>query len=341
MRKVKIAQIGIGHDHALGIYPSICSLTEQFEVVGFAVPEEEKGRFDALYRNPAYQNTPELTVEAILNDPTIEAVTIETEEVLLPKYACLAAEKGKHIHMDKPGGIQPADFDRLVRQAKANGCVFHLGYMYRYNPYVQELMAQIEAGELGEIFSVETHMDIMHGPEKRQWLAQFPGGMLFFLGCHLIDLIFRIQGMPENILPLNTSTGLEGVTAEDYGMAVFTYKNGVSFAKTCARELGGFYRRQLVVTGEKKSVEIKPLEIFAADGLYATRAEYDRTDRGVPSETSRSAPYDRYNAMMEAFAAMVRGEKQNPYTYEYEWTLYRILLRACGVDIDYKAKFEE
>ena len=41
--------------------------------------------------------------------------------------------------------------------------------------------------------------------------------------------------------------------------------------------------------------------------------------------------------MLAAFAAMVRGEKQNPWSYEYEWKLYRTVLAACGVDIDYKS----
>jgi hypothetical protein len=40
--------------------------------------------------------------------------------------------------------------------------------------------------------------------------------------------------------------------------------------------------------------------------------------------------------MMRSFAQMVLGEKENPWSYEYELQLYRIVLAACGVDIDYK-----
>ena len=341
MRKIKIAQIGIGHDHANGIYPGILALPDLFEVVGFAVPPEEKGRFPEKYAGKWYQTTREMTVEEILNDPTIEAVTVETEEVLLSKYALLAFEHGKHIHMDKPGGIVPEDFKKMLQTAKAKGLVFHQGYMYRYNPYVIEIMEQIKNGEFGQIFSVETHMDCTHTPEKRQWLDQFPGGMLFFLGCHLIDLIVQICGVPENIIPLSCCTGLEGVTAQDYGMAVLQYKNGVSFAKTCARELGGYNRRQLVITGEKKSVELKPFEMFGEKNLYTDRVEYTDLETsiknwGYKGTASHSPEYDRYEAMMSGFAAMVRGEKENPWTYDYEWQLYRILLRCCGVEIDYK-----
>ncbi len=41
-----------------------------------------------------------MTVEEILNNPEIEAVAIETEEIYLTKYVQMAAEHGKHIHME-------------------------------------------------------------------------------------------------------------------------------------------------------------------------------------------------------------------------------------------------
>ena len=66
--------------------------------------------------------------------------------------------------------------------------------------------------------------------------------------------------MPKRIIPLNKSTGLDGLDSTDFGMAVFEYENGVSFVKTNDIERGGFLRRQLVVIGTKGTVEVKPLE---------------------------------------------------------------------------------
>ena len=63
-------------------------------------------------------------------------------------------------------------------------------------------------------------MNCLHTVEKRNWLGNYPGGMLYFLGCHLIDLIYAIQGEPEEILPMSMPSGLDGVTADDFGMVV-------------------------------------------------------------------------------------------------------------------------
>ena len=105
--------------------------------------------------------------------------------------------------------------------------------------------------------------------------------------------------MPDEILPFNRCSGVEGVTSTDFGMALFTYPNGISFAKTSAVEIGGFARRQLVVSGTKGTVELKPLEMLASDGQFTTSTEYTNlswTNRGV---SCNSAIHDRYDSMME------------------------------------------
>jgi predicted dehydrogenase len=136
-------------------------------------------------------------VEEILNDPEIEAVAVETEEIYLTKYARMVANAGKHLHMEKPGGIDIAEFEALIEALRSKNLTFSTGYMYRFNPKIKQAIAKVQRGELGEIYSVEAHMDCKHTVKTRQWLGTFPGGMMFFLGCHLIDLIYRIQGEPE------------------------------------------------------------------------------------------------------------------------------------------------
>lgn len=333
MRKIKVAQIGTSvNSHGNCIIQSFKKQNDIFEIVGYALPENEREKFPHAMHN--FEGLREMTVEEILKDPEIEAVSVETEEIYLTKYALMAANAGKHIHMEKPGGTSLADFEKLIATVRKNKTVFHTGYMYRYNPFVMELFEQIEKGELGDIISVEAQMNCTHPKETRQWLENFPGGMMFFLGCHLVDLIYRIQGEPERIIPLSRSTGFDGVTSCDYGMAVFEYKNGVSFAKTSAWEKGGFERRQLVVTGTKATVELHPLELLDREngGQWTGRTFRNSEDWHNYSKMVRSESHDRYDSMMASFAAMVRGEKENPYTYDYELNLFKTVLKACGVN---------
>jgi hypothetical protein len=44
-----------------------------------------------------------------------------------------------------------------------------------------------------------------------------------------------------------------------------------------------------------------------------------------------SIPFQRYEDMLLSFADMVRGEKENPYTLDYELELFKTILKCCGV----------
>ncbi|MBO5755064.1 MAG: Gfo/Idh/MocA family oxidoreductase [Clostridia bacterium] len=335
MKKIKIAQIGTSQNsHGNDIWATLLKQSDIFEVVGFALPENERVKFPN--RVKAFDGFREMTVEDILSDPEIEAVAVETEEIYLTKYAMMVVKAGKHLHMEKPGGREVEDFEELIRLLKEKRLVFSTGYMYRFNPTIRAAIEKVDRGDLGKISAVEAHMDCHHPKEVREWLSTFPGGMMFFLGCHLIDLIYRIQGEPEAIIPLNCSTGFDGLDSKDYGMVVLKYENGLSFAKTSAAEHGGFLRRQLVICGEKGSIEIKPIEAFCANGLYTVKGEYYgaecNNDWGKAWKTEKSEDFDRYDGMMRNFAELVRG-KENPYSYDYELNLYKLIMRACGKEM--------
>ena len=89
-------------------------------------------------------------------------------------------------------------------------------------------------------------------------------------------------------------------------------------------------RRQLVICGTKGTIEIKPLEVSAEGGLYTVVNENYNTDWHKEGTVTQSEIYDRYNAMVKNFADIVRGEKENPYSYDYELNLYRLIQKACG-----------
>jgi len=327
MKKIKIAQIGTSaYSHGSQIFASLKKQSEIFDVVGFAFPENEIKKFpDRMW---AFDGMREMTVDQILSDPEIEAVSIETEEIYLTKYALAAAEHKKHIHMEKPGGIDLDKFERVIETAKRNKTVFHTGYMYRYNPAVKELIKKCREGVLGEIVSIEAQMNWCHPIIDRQWLKNFPGGIMFFLGGHLVDFVLQIMGMPDRVAPFNACTGKDGITSEDFGMAVLCYEKGNSIVKTAANEIGG--RRFLVVSGTRGTAIIDPVEGGGSES--ALKAKMIETLTGASPEKNEwtTDEFDRYDSMLESFGKMVRGEIENPYSYEYELNLYKTLLKCCG-----------
>jgi predicted dehydrogenase len=332
MARIKAVQIGVGHDHAYAVVQTLTQRNDIFDYVGYVVVDGEEEVYQQ--RKDLYKNVKRLTLEEAFAIDGLQAAFIETEDYNLTKYALLAAQRGLALQMDKPGGQDHAEFEQLVDYCQEKGIIFHTGYMYRYNPAVQYVLSKVHAGEFGKVYYVEVEMSSLQTKEKREWLKAYKGGMMNFLGCHLIDLLLQIQGVPQKMIPFNRSSGQDGVTAEDCAFAVFEYENGVSFIKTTAIESGGFMRRQLLICCEKATIELNPMEVFVgnkmATDVYITDADNARrwSYRG---DKQTFGPFDRYENMYVEFADILLGKKENPYSYEYEKLLHKTLMQACGI----------
>ena len=320
MKRIKVAQIGNEHDHAYWNFLAMRNHPEIFDIAGMVLTSEKDAG--------VYSCVPILSLDEVLAKDDLDAVIIESGKENEVVHAQLFADRGIPVFLDKPGSADIPRFETFIRTMEKKNLPFGLGYMYRFNPVVTEALAICKRGELGEIFSVEAQMSIELDGQKREWLGRYKGGMLYYLGCHLTDLVCQFQGFPERILPLSGSTYSDGIDTEDFGFAVFQYKNGASFVKTCASEVNGFDRRQLVVCGTKGTIEIRPLEkIISGDEM---KAQAKITLLGEKSKIMETGQYNRYFPMLEQFAAQVRGEAGLVMPYEYELTLLKTIVRACG-----------
>lgn len=325
MKKLKVVQIGTGHAHASAPISSL-KKRRDIDFLGYVKIKDDKETFDGI---------PELDYDEVLKIKDLDAVFIETEDRYLNEYAYEFVKRGIAVQMDKPGGQDKSSFDALFDLAKEKKVPLHLGYMYRYNPAINKAIEMVKNGELGEIYYVEAQMNCFHKASSReQWLKGYSGGMMNFLGCHLVDLILRIQGVPDEIIPCNSSSG-NGLT--DMGFAVFKYGDKASFIKSTAVESSGFMRRNIVVCGQKGTIEITPTEYYPEGSgtvqtdMYVSLIEDKGKDWNYRPQKKVYVIPDRYDDMYDEFFRIVRGEIENPYTYEYEKTLHDVLLRACGI----------
>ena len=339
-KKLRVGHIGTKHDHSRDIISCLAKFPDDFEIVG-VVEEDEKWRALVQPTEP-YCHYPFLSEEQLLN-AGCDFVVCEGFEYDLPFAALRCVENGIPVHIDKPAGRDIDVFEKVLRTAKAKNLPVQLGYMYRYNPAVADCFELVKSGALGEIHSVTALMSSDHAPEKRQWLDRFgEGGIMFFLGCHMVDMVCMMCGEPEEVIPFNTASLNDGIDSKDLGFAVFKYPHGVSFVKSSASEVNGFERRQVVVNGTKGSFHIQPIEdrtggpqVEECSHVHISFVE-DGVEEpwGPAGKDVVFGPFGRYTEMMTDFAAVVRGEKKISFDYDYELMVQRTLLKACGCSID-------
>ena len=346
MKRIKIAQIGVGHDHAGQMFNTLRNMSDVFDVVGYAIPEDDvtDNEWELVHlenQSRMYQGARQYTVEEILSMPDLDAVAIETFDLLLVKYAKMAAERGLNVHMDKAPGESAEEYESLLSIIKQKKLAFSIGYMYRFNPFVKQIFQMNKNGEFGKIHSVDAEMSCFFVKGKRDWLCNFQGGMMQYLGCHLIDLVVRLIGVPEEIIPTNVSTRYQGTQGKDCSLAVLRYPNGVSTVKSEMGDYGGFFRRHIVVNGEKQTVQISPIETNGVSAKFknpntSIMKTYKIDSWGDKGESVTSEVFDRYEELLLTFAKMIRGEKGYTVDLETEAIVHRCLLAACGIPCDYK-----
>lgn len=327
MKRIRIGQIGIGHNHGGAKMATVRKFPELFDVVGYAEENEEwiKKRAD----KPCYEGLRRYSVDELIDK--CDAIMLESDVWDLDKYARLCVDRGKHIHMDKPAGIL-SEFGEVLATAKEKGLVVQMAYMYRYNPAVLECFEHIKNGDLGEIYSINAEMSTFHSPNYKRWLKNFDGGIMYILGSHLVDLIVYMMGEPKRITSYLKHTGLDGIDLEDNNLAVLEYDKALARIFVSSVEVNGYGRRQLVVSGSKGTVNICPLERsmrMTYSDLSITSEPYE--DRKVEVDLEDTVAADtRYDVMMRDFYDYVMGTKENPFTYEHDLLVQRVLDEIVG-----------
>lgn len=336
MKRLKVIHYGIAHDHSAVTMECVRKYPDLFEVVGVCEPDEAiRQEFGGA---SAYAGLPWLTEEEIFARDDIDCALIESFELRSLEYAEKCVHKGWHVHLDKPAGTDIVQFERILSEAKQKGLVFQLGYMYRQNPAVRYVLEQAKTGKMGTITAIDGSMGCVHPPEKREWLKQFPGGMMFYLGCHFIDLVVALKGVPDHIYPFNKTTGFGGVTALDNGMAVLEYPDCTAVVRCNATEINGYYRRHLTVCGTEQTLEIRPMENPTRLFEATTQTAEGRGWEDCGHERFPGFLAGRYDEMLLDFARYCRGETDSPWSYSYEARLQRIVLAACGCPVDFQGE---
>ncbi len=323
---IRVGQIGVAHGHANKLAEYRAST--DYDVVGVVEPDPDLRTW--AQSQPAFSGVKWLSEQQLLETPGLQVVLVETQvrDLLATANRCIAA--GKHIHLDKPAGASLSAFTTLLQQAEQQQLLVQMGYMYRYNPAVLLLHELLEQNALGEIFEIQAVMSKVVDQESRAKLAGISGGMMFELGCHLIDLVVGLLGEPLRSTPYaqHASTQSDD-TLNDNMLAVLEYPRAIATVKTSAMEVEGFARRHLTVCGSGGTFHIQPLD--APTGRLALSEPHASYQRGY--QDVAFPKFTRYQADARDMAQILRGEKQSDFNYFHDLAVQKTVLQAAGMPL--------
>ena len=335
MEKVKIIQVGMAHEHASGKIASLKKLGDVFDLLGVV---DETGfcatpRLASAYAPALYADLKKFMLDEALALPDLDAVVIEVPNNDLVPVAMRCMERGIAMHLDKPAGEDLTLYRQLLDGCRAKELPLQMGYMFRGNAAFRFCLRAIREKLIGEVFEIKADMNHCYGGEEYQeYLGKFHGGIMYNLGCHLIDFVAAALGRPNRVVPFLKSAPGYPESIRNNCMAVLEYPHALVTLRACSKDADSTPGRSMKIAGSKGTIKFSPLERF--DGKPVEIALTLREDSGsfpAGEHTLRFPPQrDRYEEQLRELAEVIRGRKKASYSYEHDDLVHEVTLAAAN-----------
>jgi len=132
---------------------------------------------------PAVGTTP--VAAEVFADRQVDAVVIATDAPTHYQLASDALAAGKHVFVEKPMTLAPADSEDLVARADAAKKVLMVGHLLEYHPCVLQLKDLVDQGQLGALrylYCQRVNLGVIRKDENAWWsLAPHDVSIILFI----------------------------------------------------------------------------------------------------------------------------------------------------------------
>jgi predicted dehydrogenase len=256
--------------------------------------------------------------EALLEDPTVDAVVLATPHSMHTAQVVAAARAKKHVFCEKPFALTAADAEIAVNATKKAGVTLGLGYNRRFHPEMVKLREQIRSGELGTILHVEATMTFPNALALKPtaWRAnkeETPCGGLTPMGVHAVDGMIDLCGPIDHVFCQSFRRVVE-IDADDTTSILFRMKEGMSgYLGTMTATGPGF---SFQVFGSRGWVRFEGMTHVAGASSEERRTRLFGTCKFQPTKGDarvwEAARLDVSRAALEAFAQAASGGPAYP-----------------------------
>jgi len=256
---LRCALVGTGHWTAAALLPALRA-QKDVEVVACVSGTGDEGRqFAATHGVPNVYATLDEMLACEMLDVAVVATPdhLHAEAVKALLEARVAAYCEKPLSNDAPSAHDLAALQRS-RETPAT-----VGYSFRFNPAVQALKADLEAGKFGAIWLIELaeHNPQFHphSGKAMNWKgdpAQAAGGALFEYGSHVIDMGAWLLG-PIQRVSSSFKRVLAGARLDDIATLQMNFASGAQGLLIASWVLsGGFPGTRIKLHGAEAVGEV-------------------------------------------------------------------------------------
>jgi predicted dehydrogenase len=229
-----------------------------------AVADEAPGRAEAARDQYGFERAV-TDWRSLIDDPTVQAVSITAPNFAHREMGAAFARAGKHIWIEKPVGVAVDDARHVAEAVRSAGVASTVGFNYRNAPAVREARRLITEGGIGTVTHAAFRLlgDYAADPGGaftwRYELRRAGNGVLGDLASHGVDLIRFLLGditevfsdstifVPQRRRPAGVTTGhartdggeLADVENEDWSSSILRMRSGARVTLDVSRVATG------------------------------------------------------------------------------------------------------
>ena len=254
--------------------------------------------------------------EALIDDPTVDAVYNPLPNHLHVPWTIRALEGGKHVLCEKPIGLTVADAHRLIDVRNRTGRKVQEAFMVRTHPQWLRVQALVREGRIGALRSMAGYFSYFNRDAGNiRNVSEYGGGAMLDIGCYLIHtsrMIFEAE--PRRVVSLIDRD--PEMKVDRLSSLIMDFERGQAIG-TCSTQVVGYQRVHVIGTTGRIEIEIpfnapadRPCRIFADDG---------RTLSGEGRETIEIPTVDQYTVQGDLFSRAILED--GPVAYPLEDTV--------------------
>jgi len=213
----------VGQTHA----QALATLEESRFVAVFHPAAERAREFAARYGVRAYTS-----LEALLADRDVQAVSICTPHWTHPELTVACVEAGRHVLVEKPMAVDLKSCDRMIEAASRAGVKLGVISQRRFYEPVLRVKQAVEQGKIGRpILGVVTVLGWRDEAyyQLDRWRGKWAtegGGVMVTQTTHQLDLFQWFMGPIEEVFGYWDNFNHPYIEVEDTAVAVVRFRNG-------------------------------------------------------------------------------------------------------------------
>ncbi len=266
----------------------------------------------------------------------LDVVVISSPSNTHKDYALRAIQKGLHVIVEKPCGLNAKEASDIINAGKKKGVFVTSYHNRRWDTDFLTVRKIVEKGTIGNLVTLESRVvgygnllwyAVKEFDASWRYQKRYGGGVLLDFGTHLVDQLFQLITQKPVSVWCRMSSGVWSGEVEDYFKCLITFKGGM----TAQLETGQISRYSLprwYILGEKGAILCR--DWF--EGPVRVKVSSDKVREGRERTLQRAAPR-RKDIFYKNIRDVLRGNASLIVTPEEIYRVMAVLDAARKSDL--------